>query len=218
MQFENMYLSLLTIAIFSFLSQCSLGQPPRCFYGGAFVPYCSHGPWQDWNCTTCATVQQATRENELCCKDKQMSKQDCYKACNLDISQSGIDYGNCKFQCGFSLEPCVFIATHETIHLCDFSSWLAWDCTKCPDNWPGNNRKADRKRAICCGDGWSNDVESCLKLCGKEEHSDTDIDFCVNVCPLLRSTSQHGMPTTLTTTKSFTTSTAQQVTSTPTTT
>jgi len=210
MQSEKVCIILSTIVILSFLSQCSLGQLPGCL-DGVFVPWCNFGPWQEWNCTTCATVQQATRQRELCCQDKQMSKQECYNKCNKDISV-GTDQNDCTVQCGISLKPCVFVATKETINLCEFSTWLAWDCTKCPDNWPGNTRKTDRKRAVCCGEGWSSDVESCLKLCEKEEHSDTDIDFCVNVCPLLSSTSKKVKTTTPTTT------TTEQTTSTPTTT
>jgi len=217
MQFQTMFISLSTIAFLSFLSQCSLGQPPGCLSGGVFVPWCTHGPWQEWNCFTCATIQHATRQRELCCQDKQMSKQDCYNKCKLDISE-GTDKNDCKNACAISLKPCFFDATNETINLCEFSSWLAWDCTKCPDNWPGNNRKTDRKRAVCCGEGWLNDVESCLKLCEKEEHSDTDIDLCVNVCPLLSSTSKQVKTTTPTTTSTSTKQTTSKTTTTPTTT
>jgi len=167
---------------------CALGQPPGCFYGGDFVQWCNHGPWQQWNCYTCATIQQATRERELCCQDKQMPKQECYAKCEVSDS-AGVEHSDCTNQCGLAPDTvCQFADTNETLALCAFSSWLSWDCKKCLDNNPGNTRKTDRKRAICCGTYWMKDAASCLNICGQAEHSDTEEDFCVDVCPLMSST------------------------------
>ena len=163
---------------------------PGCMYSEYYVPFCSHGPWGQWNCSACPGVAMATRHRDLCCENDSYSVSDCYKACGVATSER-TDFANCTVCHSFSFSPCYFRATNENIKACDFSSWLSWDCTKCPDNWPDSLDMTVRLRGICCEQSWTGGKDDCMKQCGRPLHTDTESGMCVNVCPLLHGPSSH---------------------------
>jgi len=174
------------------------GRLPGCLYSEYYVPFCSHGPWGQWNCNACPGVAMVTRHRDLCCENDSYSVSDCYKACSVATSE-GIDFTDCTVCHEFHFGQCYFSHTHENMKACEFSSWLPWDCTKCPDNWPDSLNTTVRKRAICCEQSWTGGTEDCMKRCGRPLHTDTDADMCVNVCPLLHGPSTHARLDVLTT-------------------
>ena len=75
-----------------------------------------------------------------------------------------------------AFSECTF--QNETLkNICDWSSWLPWDCTQCSMS---AYSKAIRKRAICCEKDISKDT--CLKNCGYNQTSDTEYGQCQSRC------------------------------------
>jgi len=165
------------------LSSQTTTKSPGCTFSEYFVPYCSHGPWQAWDCSSCPTEFMASRHRALCCESS-LSKTECYKNCSIAEAE-GFKRELCMV-CDVPLRTCNFPPTNEVLKYCEFSTWLEWDCTKCTNNRPGNVDTTIRQRGICGAKAWS--FEAFTKNCGKEDEVATATDMCVNVCPLLQST------------------------------
>ncbi|KAH3823136.1 hypothetical protein DPMN_124935 [Dreissena polymorpha] len=70
---------------------------------------------------------------------------------------------------------------------CHLSNWLNWDSARCGDNYEGNHETTFRIRRLCCSTAQTT-IAGCLAECYKTVGSNREEGKCVDVLPVLTST------------------------------